>query len=135
MSAYEKGEGTLRELAERFVVSLAYGKKLRRQFQRTGQMERVEQGRGTPRRLLDEPREQLRRWLLAVPDLTLNQLQQKLLAERGLSISRAQIARALTRMGLRLKKSRSTLQSATRKRTASGGRSSSKKSVRPPRNG
>ncbi len=29
LSAYEQGEGTLEELAERFMVSLAYGKKLR----------------------------------------------------------------------------------------------------------
>ena len=104
LSAYEQGEGTLEELAERFVVSLAYGKKLRGQLQRTGQMERVEQRRGTPRKLLDEPREQLRHWLIAVPDLTLDQLQQKLDEKCGIQISRAQVARALKRMGLRLKK-------------------------------
>ena len=84
LSAYEQGEGTLEELAERFMVSLAYGKKLRGQLQRTGQMERVEQRRGTPRKLLDQPREQLRHWLLAVPDLTLDQLQQKLGEDCGL---------------------------------------------------
>src|ERR1035437_2994327 len=32
LSAYEQGEGTLEELAERFMVSLAYGKKLRGQL-------------------------------------------------------------------------------------------------------
>jgi len=130
LSAYAEGEGTLEELAERFMVSVAYGKKLRQQFQRTGQMERVEQVRGTARKLLDAPREQLRRWLLAIPDLTLNQLQQKLLEELGLSISRAQIARALKRMGLRLKKSHSTPRSGTVKKTASGGKGSSNGSVR-----
>ena len=104
MSAYKRGEETLEELAERFMVSLAYGKKLRGQFRRTGQMERIEQRRGSPRKLLDEHREQLRGWLLAVPDLTLNQLREKLEQERGLVISRAQIARALKRMGLKLKK-------------------------------
>jgi transposase len=36
LSAYEQGEGTLEELAERFMVSLDYGKKLRRQFLRSG---------------------------------------------------------------------------------------------------
>ena len=55
LSAYEAGEGTLEELAERFMVSLAYGKKVHGQFQRSGQMERVEQRRGTPRKLLDGP--------------------------------------------------------------------------------
>ncbi len=130
LSAYEQGEGTLEHLARRFVVSLAYGKKLRGQFRRTGQMERVEQRRGTPRRLLDEPREQLRRWLVGVPDLTLDQLREKLHEERGLTISRAQVARALKRMGLRLKKSHSTPPSAIPRKTAGGVKSSSRGSAR-----
>ncbi len=124
LSAYEQGEGTLEELAERFMVSLAYGKKLRGQLQRTGQMERVEQRRGTPRKLLDQPREQLRRWLIAVPDLTLDQLQQKLGEDCGVQISRAQVARALKRMGLRLKKV------TPRQRTGPGRKPSSARRVR-----
>jgi transposase len=135
LSAYKRGEETLEELAERFMVSLAYGKKLRGQFRRTGQMERIEQRRGSPRKLLDEHREQLRGWLLAVPDLTLNQLREKLEQERGLVISRAQIARALKRMGLKLKKSHSTPRSATRSKTAAGGKSSSRGSGRSRRKG
>jgi transposase len=124
LSAYELGEETLEELAERFMVSLAYGKKLRAQFRRSGQMERIEQRRGTPRKLLDEHREQLRSWLVAVPDLTLEQLREKLEQQRGLMISRAQVARALKRMGLKLKKSHSTPRSATASKTASGVKSS-----------
>ena len=130
LSAYERGEGTLEELAKRFVVSLVYGKKLRGQFLRTGQMERVEQRRGTPRKLLDEHREQLRSWLIAAPDLTLEQLRKKLERERGLTISRAQVARALKQMGLRPKKSHSTPRNATGKKTAAGARSSSRGWVR-----
>ncbi len=119
----------MEELAKRLMVSLPYGKKLRRQFQRNGQRERVEPQRGTPRKLLDEPREPLRRWLHAVPDLTLEQLREKLEQERGLTISRAQIARALKRMGLRLKKSRFTPRSAIRRKTAGGAKSSSRGSA------
>jgi transposase len=130
LSAYEQGEGTLEELAERFMVSVAYGKKLRGQLQRTGQMERVEQRRGTARKLLDQPREQLRRWLLAIPDLTLEQLQQKLEEDCGVKISRAQVARALKRMGLKLKKSHSTPANATGKKTAVGEKSLSSVSGR-----
>ena len=129
LSAYERGEGTLEELARRFVVSLPYGKKLRGQFLRSGRMERAEQRRGTPRRLLDQHREQLRRWLAAVPDLTLEQLREKLERERGLRISRAQVARALKRMGLKLKKSHSMPASAIRRKTAGGGKSSSRGSA------
>lgn len=81
-----------------------YGKKLRQQWLRTGQMERVEQRRGTPRKLLDEHREQLRRWVAADHDLTLAQLQLKLREDRGLRISQTEVGRALKRMGLRRKK-------------------------------
>jgi transposase len=125
LSAYDRGEGTLEELAKRFVVSLAYGKKLRGQLRRNGQAERIEQRRGTPRKLLDEHREQLRRWLRATPDLTLEQLREKLEQARGVVISRAQVARALKRMGLRLKKSHSMPASVTRKKIAGDGKSSS----------
>lgn len=130
LSAYERGEGTLEELAERFMVSLGYGKKLRRQSRRSGRMERVEQRRGTPRKLLDGPREQLRRWVVADHDLTLNRLQRKLLEEVGVGISRAQVARVLKSMGLRLKKSHSTPRNGTRNRTASDGGSLSRASDR-----
>ncbi len=94
LSAYEQGEGTLEELADRFMVSLAWGKKLRGQFERTGRMERVEQRRGTPRKLLEGAREQLRGWVLTDHDLTLNLLQAKLRGQCGVSVSRAQVARA-----------------------------------------
>lgn len=130
LSAYERGEGTIEELARRFVVSLDYGKKLRRQFRRTGQMDRIEQRRGTPRKLLEGPREQLRIWLKAAPDLTLDQLQDKLHTDCRVKISRAQIARVLKQMGLKLKKSHSTPASGIRKKTVAGERSSSRTSAR-----
>lgn len=130
LSAYEASEGTLEELAERFMVSLAYGKKVHGQFQRTGQMERVEQRRGTPRKLLDGPREQLRVWLIAVPDLRLEQLREKVHQYCGVSISRAKVVRALKRMGLKLKKSHSTPASETRKKTVAGEKNLSNVSVR-----
>lgn len=129
LSAYERGEGTLAELAKRFVVSLAYGKKLRGQLRRNAQVERVEQRRGTPRKLLNEHREQLWRWLRATPDLTLEQLRERLEQERGLVISRAQVARALKGMGLRLKKSHSMPASVTGKKIAGGGKSSPRASA------
>jgi transposase len=135
LSAYEQGEGTLEELAQRFMVSLDYGKKLRRQFQRTGQMDRVEQVRGTPRRLLAQHLEQLRGWIAAVPDLTLKQLKEKLLEEQGVAISQVQVARALKKMGLRLKKSRSTPRNGTERRTSGGEKSSLPGSARSLRKG
>jgi len=54
----------------------------------------------------------------------LDQLQEKLRQECGLGISRAQVARALKRMGLGLKKSHSMPPSGTQKKTSGGGKSS-----------
>jgi transposase len=135
LSAYERGEGTLSKLAARFIVSLDYGKKLRRHLKRTGRMDRVEQVRGTPRSLLAEHRRQLPVWIRETPDLTLLQLQDKLRIECRVSISTAQIGRVLKQMGLRLKKSHSTPKSATRKRTTAGVKRSSSGSARSRRRG
>jgi transposase len=41
LSAYDEGAGTLEDLAERFVVSLGWAKKISAQRNRTGQAERV----------------------------------------------------------------------------------------------
>jgi hypothetical protein len=54
----------------------------------------VEQRRGTPHKSLNRPRDQLRIWLIAVPDLTLEQLLENLDETCGVEISRAQVARA-----------------------------------------
>jgi transposase len=96
---------------------------LRRQLKRAGLMDRVELVWGTPRRLLAEHREPLRNWLSEARDLTLQQLQQKLLTVRGITISLAQIDRALKKLDLGLKKSHSTPQNGTAKKTSSGARS------------
>jgi transposase len=73
------------------MVNLAYGKNLRGQLRRTGHVERVEQHCGMPRKLSDQPREQLRHWFIAVPDLTLDQLRKKLDEDCGVKISRARL--------------------------------------------
>jgi hypothetical protein len=65
LQAYDRGEGTLEQLAERFCVSAPWVWKISAQRKRSGQMERVEQAR-------------LRGWVQAQPDLTLAELQQKL---------------------------------------------------------
>jgi len=77
----------------------------------------------------------LRGWMVSVPDLTLDQLQQQLRKEQGVGISRAQVARALKQLGLRLKKSHSTPPSGTGKKTAGGAKSSSPGSARSRRKG
>ncbi len=79
LKTYERGGVSLRELAERFQVSLPYVKKIRRQLLRTGRMERPpEKGPGPPRQITPAIAAQLREWVRARPDLTLAELQQKM---------------------------------------------------------
>jgi transposase len=55
-----------------------------------------------------EAQKQVRAWFVQQPDLTLSEVQQKLRNEASVSLSAPQVGHLLRKMGLRLKKSRST---------------------------
>jgi len=115
LQAYDRGEGTLEQLAKRFSVSAPWAWKISAQRKRSGQMERVEQRRGTIRKVTAEVERQLHGWVQAQPDLTLAELQQKLAKVHHLQVSIGRLWQVLRQMGLRLRKSRSTPAYATRK--------------------
>src|ERR1035437_8045661 len=151
LEAHDRGEGTLDQLATRLSVSLPWAWKISAQRKHSGQMERIEQRRGSRRKVTPEVEQRLGGWIEAQPDLTLAELQQKLeqavhlhVSVAGLSlppsvgvltqqlepavhlhVSVGRLWQVLRQMGLRLKKSRFTPSNATAKRTASGGKSSS----------
>jgi transposase len=135
LSAYDAGEGTLEELAEQFLVSLGWGKKISAQRNHTGQAERVPHRAGRKPHAGVEAQQQVRVWIAAQPDLTLAEIQDKLNREVAVKLSIPQIWHLLRKMGLRLKKSRSTPANATRKPIASSERSSPAKSARSRQNG
>ena len=123
LQAYKRGGVSLRELAERFQVSLPYVKKIRRHLLRTGRMERPPERRhGPPRRITPAIAGQLREWVRSSPDLTLSELQQKVVQSCRVQTSLTGIWWALQEMELRLKKNRSTPRSKTRRKPASVGR-------------
>jgi transposase len=130
LEAFGRGEGSEPELAARFFVSLGYVKKIRRQQLRTGTMTRVPHRPGRKPKFTEPIRDRLRSWLRQQPDLTLAELQEKLSEQARLGVSRPSLWVVLKKMGLRLKKSRSTPASGTRRRTGNGGRSSSPPSPR-----
>ena len=133
--AYDQDEGTLEELAERFLVSVGWAKKISSQRLRSGQAERVPHQPGRKWRAGAEAQRQVMDWVASKPDLTLAQLQAKLHGEAGLSLSLGRIWHLLKKLGLRLKKSHSTQLSAIAKPTASGANSSRHASSRSRRNG
>jgi len=132
--AYDQGEGTLEELASRFLVSVGWAKKISAARKRTGQAERVPHHPGRKPNAGVQAQQQVRAWFIQQPDLTLAEVQKKLLGEADVSLSLPQIWKLLGKLGLRLKKSRSTPPSATPKPTVNSARSFSHKSRRSRRN-
>ena len=132
LEAHDQGQASLAELASRFGVSRGWAWKISAARKCSGQMER-QRYRPGPSSQLD--RKVLAGLLARKPDLTLGQLQAAMEKRTGIRFGTSYLWRVLRGMDFRLKKSHSTPRSGTRKRTSSGGRSSSKKSVRSPRNG
>ncbi len=128
--AYDQGEGTLEELASRFLVSVGWAKKISAARNRTGQAERVPHKPGRKPHAGMKAQQQVRAWFVQQPDLTLAEVQQKLLGKAGVSLSLPQVWKLLRKLGLRLKKSRSTLPSEIPKPTVNSARSLSRASRR-----
>ncbi len=122
LEAHEQGRGTLEELAEEFGVSLGYAKKISAALRRTGRMERTEQRHGRINQVTPLVQERLREWLRQQPDRTLAELQRQLREQLHVSLSIPRLWVVLRQMKLRLKKSRSTPRSRTRRKTGSAAR-------------
>ena len=129
LAAYDRGGVTFGELAERFGVSLAWAWKISVQRKRNGQAERVRHRPGPKPKIGPEAQQLVRDWVAAQSDLTLAEIQAQLASQARVQLSRGRVWYLLRKLGLRLKKNRSTPPSGTRKRTASGAKSSSKPSV------
>ena len=128
LRAYERGPLGLAALAEQFGVSYGYTKKIRRQQLQSGEIERVPQSRHGPvSRVTAEVEEQLRRQLRRQPDLTLQELAERLQQSHPLRLSRSRLWVVLGRMGLRRKKNRSPPASRTARKRSNGGKPGGKR--------
>jgi transposase len=120
---YDAGEGTLEEVAKRFRVSLSWAKKISARRRKTGEIELRPWRRGPRSRVTAAHREWMREQIGRQPDLTLQELQQRLEQDQRLRLSLGWIWVVVRQLGLRLKKSRSTRKSRTvRKRSSAGKR-------------
>src|SRR5574340_35299 len=135
LGAYDRGEGTLGQLAARFCVSVGWAKKISSQRKRTGQAERVPHLPGRKLRAGHAAQQQVKAWFVAQPDLTLAEVQARLKSEAGVQISIPQVWFLLRRLDLRLKKSRSMPPSGTVPPTSRGAQSISRRSARSRRSG
>ena len=131
LEAHDQGHASLAELAVRFGVSRGWAWKISAARRRSGQVERRQYRPGPSSRLNQKV---LTGLLARSADLTLRELQTAMEKQTGAHFCVPYLWRVLKRMNFRLKKSHSTLPSATPKPTKSGAPSLSKKSARPRRN-
>lgn len=134
LAAYDRGEGSISALSVRFGVSLPWGWKISAARKRTGQAERVRHHPGRKRKVDAAAERQVLQWVRERADLTLEQLQTQLHDQAAIDLCRSAVWLLVRRLGLRLKKSRSTPPNATPKRTKDAARSSLSASVRSRRN-
>jgi len=100
LDTVRRGEGSLRQIARRFLVSVSFVTRLLRTHRDTGSLEPKPHGGGNPAVLTPEDLERLRELIRQQPDATLEECRQRL----GVSCSLMTIARALSRLGLPRKK-------------------------------
>src|SRR3954469_5358180 len=95
-----RGEGTTRQVAERFLVSISFVTRLLQLYRSTGSVEPRPHGGGKPAVLTPEDLQRLREFIRQRPDATLEECRTHL----GSSCSLMTLSRALSRLGLPRKK-------------------------------
>lgn len=109
VAAYDAKEGTREEVAKRFKVSLGMVKKLLGQRARTGDLRARHRFSGRKARLMPERGQELKALIAKEPDLTLEEIKQRL----ELNCTIGAIHWVLARLGLTYKKRRSMRPSKT----------------------
>lgn len=102
----ESKKKTQREIAENFRVSLAFVEKLWRRYRTKGNYEALPHG-GGKKRSLRECEAAIREQLKEQPDLTLEELSEKIEQAKGVKSSKSMMCRELKRLALPVKKNRS----------------------------
>ena len=103
--AYDEGEGSQRQLARQFRVSLAFIQKMRRRARATGEPAATRHTGGRQPLLDADSLALIARLIREQNDLTLSELCARVSDERGVRVSVPTMYRALRRLGLPHKKS------------------------------
>jgi transposase len=104
LDAWQRGEGSQRQLAARFSVHLTFVRNLLRLYRQSGSIQPRPHGGGR-RPLAEGPvLERLARMVAQRPDDTLDEHRERLAAQGGPVMSRATLGRALQRLKLTVKK-------------------------------
>jgi transposase len=104
IAAYEAKEGSQRQLAERFKVSLSFIRDLRRHQRQTGQVQPKPHGGGAVAKLGKEQLPIVAALVTAQPDALLTELCERFAQQTGVSVSLSTMHRAVCRLKLSVKK-------------------------------
>lgn len=112
IEAYNNQEGSQRQLAERFNVSLSFVQKLLKRYRETGTIAPLPRGKGFSPKLAQytDVVEQL---VAETNDATLEELQKSLVEKIGIKLNQSNICRFLQKLKLTVKKSCKATQAAT----------------------
>lgn len=105
-AAYQAKEGSQRQLAERFKVSLSFIRYLTRRYRQTGGVEPKPHGGGAVAKLGDSQLPIVKELVEAQPDALLKELCERFAQKTGVNVSVTTMQRAIQRLGLSVKKKR-----------------------------
>jgi transposase len=98
IKTYQNGEGSQRQIAARFHVSLSFVRGLLRRFRQTGSIEPKPHGGGPAPRIGERDLEFVRELLREDPGTTLGELCEHLASRVGVRPSRATMSRAVRKL-------------------------------------
>ena len=102
--AYEAKEGSQRQLAKRFRVSLSFVRDLMRHYREQNTLQPKPHGGGAVAKIGVEAQALIAEWVKQQPDLTLEELCERLEQECSIRVAISTMWRALEQMKLSLKK-------------------------------
>jgi transposase len=104
IDAYQAKEGSQRQLAERFKVSVSFVRDLTRRYRQTGSVEPKPHGGGATAKLGSAQLPIVEALVEAQPDAILEELCERFTQKSGVSVSLSTMQRATVRLGLSVKK-------------------------------
>lgn len=113
VKAYQRGEGTIGQVAERFSVGHATVERLLALERTSGSVEPRPHGGGTEPVVRAEDKPLLLAWMRENPSMTQEELAQRYAEATGRAVCQQTMSRALARLEITRKKSPSTPRSAT----------------------
>jgi len=97
-------EGSQRQVAQRFKVSLSFVRNLLRHYRESGQIEAKQRGGYQKPTIQDEHLSMIKSWVEEKNDLLLTELCDRFAERTGIEVSITTMHRAVEKLGLRVKK-------------------------------